>query len=116
MGLPVFSGCRPIQLWEGGLAGSDAVEEVSPARPAVLLTAQPRPGAQRPRGIRPEVLCHGRRAELSIGLLGEHADTGQRTQQSIESRRVRARGLSQLIYAPWTILQQVGDTEGSAAK
>jgi len=47
---------------------------------------------------------------LAIGLLGEYADAGQRAQQPIESGRVRARGLGQIIYAPWAILQQVSDT------
>jgi hypothetical protein len=50
---------------------------------------------------------------LAIGLLGEYADAGQGAQQPIECGRVRARSLGQLIHAPWAILEQVGDTEGS---
>ena len=51
---------------------------------------------------------------MAIGLLSEHADAGQRAQQPIESGRVRARVVGQLIYAPWAILQQIGDPEGSS--
>ena len=102
---------RAEDVVEGDPARPDAVHQVAPCR--VMLAAEFRghEGAERPRLIRPQCRPDGGRREPPPVVLGEDSDPGERPQDAVEGRLVRARQRREFGGGPGLIGEVVGETE-----
>ncbi len=88
------------RLLDGAAAGADGVHEVLQAAPDPVAAQRERGGACASGRAGLERLAQRRQAEAMVGVLGQHAETGERPHHTVErrgmavhERRDLARGL-----------------------
>jgi len=86
---------------------------VPPRLPVVLLADEGGPRPNRIDGVGAQALAQRRQREAAIDLLPEHADRGERAQQTIQSPWIGAGRGSEVVAALRAILQPIGDAERS---
>ena len=111
MFLEILEERNAVGLEERHLAGLDSMEEFLPGVPHPVLVDHERPAVHGGGDARLKRRSERREFEPSALGLGEDADARQRAEDTVERRRLNARGCRQIFGGARTLLEEVGQLE-----